>query len=277
MKKFKVGLQLYSVRDQMEKDMEGTLKAVKEMGYDYVEFAGYFGKSAEEIRALLDKYSLTCISVHQGLDFYEEGGQSAAEYIKTLGAKYSAIPWYQAEKLAGSPEWEETKAIFNRCGELLKKNGIQMLYHNHDFEFVKVDGKYKHDYLMEEISRDLLKPEFDTCWVRYAGEDPCKYLDLYAGDVEVLHLKDFTCKKLANGPAYALIDAEGNPIKGVSKEENEFRFRPVGQGMQDFPAILTAAEKAGTEYIIVEQDQTYELPSLEAVRQSREYLKTLGQ
>jgi sugar phosphate isomerase/epimerase len=277
MKKFKVGLQLYSVRDQMEKDMEGTLKAVKEMGYDYVEFAGYFGKSAEEIRALLDKYSLTCISVHQGLDFYEEGGQSAAEYIKTLGAKYSAIPWYQAEKLAGSPEWEETKALFNRCGELLKKNGIQMLYHNHDFEFVKVDGKYKHDYLMEEIARDLLKPEFDTCWVRYAGEDPCKYLDLYAGDVDVLHLKDFTCKKLANGPAYALIDAEGNPIKAASKEENEFRFRPVGQGMQDFPAILAAAEKAGTEYIIVEQDQTYELPSLEAVRESREYLKTLGQ
>lgn len=277
MKKFKVGLQLYSVRDQMEKDMEGTLKAVKEMGYDYVEFAGYFGKSAEEIRALLDKYSLTCISVHQGLDFYEEGGQSAAEYIKTLGAKYSAIPWYQAEKLAGSPEWEETKALFNRCGELLKKNGIQMLYHNHDFEFVKVDGKYKHDYLMEEIARDLLKPEFDTCWVRYAGEDPCKYLDLYAGDVDVLHLKDFTCKKLANGPAYALIDAEGNPIKAASREENEFRFRPVGQGMQDFPAILAAAEKAGTEYIIVEQDQTYELPSLEAVRESREYLKTLGQ
>ena len=277
MKKFKVCLQLYSVRDQMEKDMEGTLKAVKEMGYDYVEFAGYFGKSAEEIRALLDKYSLTCISVHQGLDFYEEGGQSAVEYIKTLGAKYSAIPWYQAERLAGSPEWEETKALFNRCGELLKKNGIQMLYHNHDFEFVKVDGKYKHDYLMQEIARDLLKPEFDTCWVRYAGEDPCKYLNMYAGDVDVLHLKDFTCKKLANGPAYALIDAEGNPIKAASKEENEFRFRPVGQGMQDFPAILAAAEKAGTEYIIVEQDQTYELPSLEAVRQSREYLKTLGQ
>lgn len=277
MKQFKIGLQLYSVRDQMEKDMEGTLKAVKEMGYDYVEFAGYFGKSAEEIRALLDKYSLTCISVHQGLDFYEEGGQTAADFIKTLGAKYSAIPWYEAGKLAGSPAWEATKALFIRCGELLKKNGIQMLYHNHDFEFVMVDGKYKHDYLMQEIPRELLKPEFDTCWVRYAGEDPCKYLALYAGDVEVLHLKDFTCKKLANGPAYALIDDAGNPIKATSKEENEFRFRPVGQGMQDFPAILAAAEKAGTEYLIVEQDETYELPSLEAVRQSREYLKSLGQ
>lgn len=277
MKKFKVGLQLYTVRDDMEKDMEGTLKAVKEMGYDYVEFAGYFGKSAEEIRAILDRYGLSCISVHQSLDFYENGGQQAVDYIKTLGAKFSAIPWYMAENLAGSPAWEDTKALFNRCGELLKKNGIQMLYHNHDFEFVKVDGKYKHDYLMEEISRDILKPEFDTCWVRYSGEDPCKYLAMYAGDVEVLHLKDFTCKRLANGPAYALIDVDGNPIEEETQGDNEFRFRPVGQGLQDFPSILAAAEKAGTEYIIVEQDNTNELPPLEAARQSREYLRSLGQ
>ena len=276
MKKFKIGLQLYSVRGEMEKDMAGTLKAVKEMGYDYVEFAGYFGKSAEEIRALLDEYGLTCISVHQGLDFYVNEGQKAVDYIKTLGARYSAIPWYAGEKLAGSAEWENTKALFTRCGELLKKNGVQMLYHNHDFEYAIVDGKYKIDHLMDEISRDLLKPEFDVCWVRYAGEDPCKYLDMYAGEVDVLHLKDFTCKKLANGPAYALIDAEGNPVDAPSKEDNEFRFRPVGQGMQDFPAILAAAEKAGTEYLIVEQDDTYEVPSLEAVRQSREYLKSIG-
>lgn len=277
MKQFKVGVQLYSVRDQMEKDMAATLKAIKEIGYDYVEFAGYFGKSAEEIRAMLDEYGLRCISVHQALDFYEEKGQAAVNFIKTLGAEYSAIPWYQAEKLAGSPAWEETKALFIRCGELLKKNGIQMLYHNHDFEFVKVNGKYKHDYLMQEIPRDLLQPEFDTCWVRYAGEDPCKYLAMYAGYVKVLHLKDFTCKQLAAGPAYDLIDENGKPMKAPTKEENDFRFRPVGQGMQDFPSILDAAEKAGTEYIIVEQDSTYETPSLEAVKQSREYLRTLGQ
>ena len=276
MKKFKIGLQLYSVRGEMEKDMAGTLKAVKEMGYDYVEFAGYFGKSAEEIRALLDEYGLTCISVHQGLDFYVNDGQKAVDYIKTLGARYSAIPWYAGEKLAGSAEWENTKALFTHCGELLKKNGVQMLYHNHDFEYAIVDGKYKIDHLMDEISRDLLKPEFDVCWVRYAGEDPCKHLDMYAGEVDVLHLKDFTCKKLANGPAYALIDAEGNPVDAPSKEDNEFRYRPLGQGMQDIPAILAAAEKAGTEYLIVEQDDTYEVPSLEAVRQSREYLKSIG-
>ena len=76
MKKFKVGLQLYSVRDEMQNDLEATLKAVKEMGYDYVETAGYFDRTAEEFRALLDKYGLTCISVHQALDFYEKKGQA---------------------------------------------------------------------------------------------------------------------------------------------------------------------------------------------------------
>ncbi len=277
MKQFKVGLQLYSVRDRMEKDMEGTLKAVKEMGYDYVETAGYFGKSAEEMRALLDKYGLTCISVHQTLDFYETKGQAGVDFIKTLGAEFSAIPWYDKSKLPGSPAWEETKALFVRSGELLKKNGIDMCYHNHDFEFETVDGKYKYDIMMEEISRDIFKPEFDTCWVRYAGEDPCMYIRAFAGNVRILHLKDFTCKKLASGPAYALIDADGNPIAPDTKEDNQFRFTPLGEGMQDFPAILTAAEEAGTEYIIVEQDETYEIPSLEAAKRSREYLKTLGQ
>lgn len=276
MKKFKVGVQLYSVRDQMEKDLPATLRAVKEIGYDYVEFAGYFGRSAEELRALLDEIGLTCISVHQGLDFYEQGGQSAVDYIKTLGARFSAIPWYEVSKLPGSPAWEETRALFVRNGELLKKNGVQMLYHNHDFEFVKIGEKYRHDIMMEEISHDLMLPEFDTCWVRYAGEDPCRYLAKYTGEVEVVHLKDFTCKRLADGPAYALIDATGKPIESEKKEDNEFRFRPLGQGMQDFPAILAAAEKAGTEYVIVEQDQSYDQPSLEAIKESREYLASLG-
>ena len=277
MRKFKVGVQLYSVRDQMEKDMDATLKAIKEMGYDYVEMAGYFGKSAEEIRALLDKHGLVCPSIHQALDFYEKDGQAAVDFVKKLGITYSCIPWYNADKLPGSPEWENTKALFIRIGKLLKENGIQMLYHNHDFEFVKVDGKYRHDIMMEEIPADLLRPEFDTCWVHYAGEDPCKYLLKYAGQIKVVHLKDFTCKQLGGGPAYDLIDENGNPMKVPSKEDNQFRFCPLGDGRQDMPAILDACDKAGAEYIIVEQDQTYELPSLDAVRRSREYLRTLGQ
>ena len=276
MKKFKVGIPLDSLREEMEKDMEKTLQRVKEIGYDYVEFAGYFGKSAEEIRALLDKYGLECISVHQGADFYIDGGQNAFDFIKTLGAKYSAIPWYEKEKLAGSDEWENTVALFTKLGEDMKANGLQLLYHNHDFEFNKFEDKYLIDHIYDSIPNNLINPEFDTCWVKYAGEDPIKYIEKYAGRVTVLHLKDFVCKNYAAGPAYALIDNEGNAVESVSKEDNEFRFKPCGHGVQDFKSILEAAEKCGTEYVIVEQDAWYDECPFECAKKSREHLKSLG-
>ena len=271
----KVGIQLYSIRQEMEKDMDAALKAVKEMGYDYVEFAGFFNKDAEDVKAMLDKYGLTAISVHQGVDPWLEKGQEAIDYLKTVGVKYCAIPWCPGEKLEGEA-WEDTKKVFTDFGKALKDNGINLLYHNHDFEFKKVDGKYVIDKMYEEIPADLFNPEFDTCWVHYAGENPCDYIRKYNGRLNVLHLKDFVCKNLGGGPVYALIDDNGGDAKNASKEDNGFEFRPVGYGIQDFPAILKAAEEVGIEYIIVEQDDSYDTPVLETAKKSREYLKSLG-
>lgn len=274
MKQFKVGLQLYSVRDAMEKDMEATLKAVKEMGYDYVEFAGYFGKTAEEVKALLDKYGLKAISVHQATDLFEKEGKAAVDYLNTIGVEYSAIPWYDKNELYNN--WDETVKKFAEVSKLLKAGGIQLMYHNHDFEFVKVDGEYVLDKLYRTLDAETLMPEIDTCWVHYAGVDPAEYVRKYAGRIKVLHLKDFVCKKLGGGPVYALIDEDGNEIKNTSKEDNGFKFTPVGSGIQDWNEILTAADEAGVEYVIVEQDDSYETCSLEAAKMSRDYLKTLG-
>ena len=271
----KVGIQLYSIRSEMEMDMDAALKAVKEMGYDYVEFAGFFDKSAEEVKALLDKHGLKAISVHQGADPWLEQGQAAIDYLKTVGVEYCAIPWYSAEKLEGEA-WEDTKKLFSDFGKALKDNGINLLYHNHDFEFKKFDGKYTIDKMYEEVPAELMNPEFDTCWVHYAGENPCDYIRKYNGRLNVLHLKDFVCKNLGGGPVYALIDDNGGDAKDASKEDNGFEFRPVGYGIQDFPAILEAAEEVGIEYIIVEQDDSYDTPVLETAKKSREYLKTLG-
>lgn len=270
----KVGVQLYSVRDHMEADMRGTLQAVKDMGYDYVEFAGYFGKSAKEVRALLDEIGLICISVHQTYDVFLSDPKYQVDYLKTIGAKYCAIPWMAPEKHKGAADYEQTVAEITKVAKLLKDNGIQMLYHNHDFEFVKVDGKYKYDWFFDAI--EGIDPEIDTCWVKYAGEDPCKYMQLYRGRINVLHLKDFTCKVLNAGPTYDLIDADGKPTKPVSREDNEFFFRPVGTGLQNFEEILACAKENGTEYVIVEQDQWYDNDSLEQIRISRENLKKLG-
>ena len=273
MKQFKVGLQLYSVRYDMDKDFEDTLRAVKEMGYDYVEFAGYYGRSAEEVKALLDDIGLICPSVHQGPDLFLEKGQEAVDYIKTLGVKYAAIPWYGIENYQNG-RFDETIEKFRTVGELLKKNGIQLTYHNHDFEFNYLDG----EFILEKIYKALpgIEGEVDTCWARYAGVDPAAFIEAHAGRMHTLHLKDFTCKKLASGPVYALIDDSGKAKEPGSKEDNGFAFRPLGMGMQDFSAILAAAEKAGTEYVIVEQDESKDMPALQAAKISRQYLKSLG-
>ncbi len=277
MKKFKVGLQLYSVREDMEKDMDGTLGAVKAMGYDYVEFAGYFGKSAEEVKALLDKHGLTCISVHQTHDVFLTEPEENIKFLKTIGAKYCAIPWMAPDKITTKAGFEQLVADAEKVGKLLKAEGIQLLYHNHDFEFLKLGGEIILDKLYSELGSDVINPELDTCWVHYAGADPVEYINKYADRSQIVHLKDFNCKELAVGPNYALIDENGNEIKAKPREENEFKFQPLGQGRQNMPAILEACDKAATEYIIVEQDQSVERPALEAVKMSREYLKTLGQ
>lgn len=275
MKKFKVGLQLYSIREDMAKDMDATLKAVKEMGYDYVEFAGFFDKSAEEVKAILDKYDLDAISVHQGMDPWLEKGQEAIDYLKTVGVRYCAIPWFDKAKLADPVEFKAAMENFTAFGKALKENGIQLLYHNHDFEFEKVDGEYIFDRIYSAVPEDILRPEIDTCWVHYAGVNPCEYIEKYSG-MKLLHLKDFVCKNLGGGPVYALIGDNSDEAKPASQEDNGFEFRPVGYGIQDFPAILASAEKAGIDCVIVEQDGHPERSAMEDARISREYLKSLG-
>jgi len=277
MKKFKIGLQLYTVRKEMDKDPEKTLAAIKEMGYDYVETAGYYGKTAKEFKELLDKYELKAISAHQGYEPFIENEQGMIEDMKTLGVEYCVVPWMPIDKLSDKESFAKIVEDITKVAKVLKANGIKMGYHNHDFEFNKVDGKFIIDLLYESVSEDLLKTEFDTCWVKYSGNDPIEYMRKYAGRSTILHLKDFVCKKFAGGPAYALIDDNGNDTDAGESTDNGFEFRPVGQGLQDFESIIKVAEEVGIEYLIVEQDAWPTAIALESAKQGREYLKTLGQ
>lgn len=274
MKKFNVGLQLYSVRNELARDFEGTLKRVAEMGYEYVEFAGYFGKTAAEVKEIMHKYGLKCISVHQGPAPFFEKGYEIIDYMAELGIEYAVIPWWEAAKLQyGTLEWEDTIKKFKEYSAAVRSRGMKTLYHNHDFEFKEINGKCIIDYLYEELPADVVNPQFDTCWVHYAGYSPAEYIDKYADRVEVIHLKDFSCKHLAGGPAYALIDGDGNEIKTDNKEDNEFKLVPLGMGRNDFKSILEAAERADAHTVIVEQDESVDRPPLEAVEISRKYLK----
>ncbi len=275
MKKFKIGIQLYSVRDEMEKDMEGTIKKIADMGYDCVEFAGYFGHTAEEVRKMCEKCGITPISVHQRNDAFIDDPKGSVDFLKELGVKYCAIPWVDPKRW--EEEYDAVVSEIRKTGELFKDSGIKLMYHNHDFELtIKHNGKFVLDSLYEEIPSDLLLPQLDMCWVNYAGQDPIEYIKKYGDVEEVLHVKDFECKNLAAGPVYALIDSKGNDGKRPDREATGFEFRPVGYGRQDFKAILKAAEDTKIKYVIVEQDAHPTNTSLEDAKLSIDYLRSIG-
>ncbi len=270
-----IALQLYSVRDEMEKDFDSTIKKVKEMGYDGVEFAGLFNKSAKEVKVLLNEVGLAPVSAH--VPYYDmlENPEGVISDYKEIGCEYVAVPYLTEECRPGTAGFESTVEGIRKIGEAAKKLGLQLLYHNHDFEFVKLDGKYALDVLYDTIPEDLLKTELDTCWVKVGGECPVKYIEKYSGRAPVVHLKDFVGSK-DGGPLYQLIGIDDNNNAENKKTEQSFEFRPVGYGVQDFPAIVKASEKAAAKWVVVEQDNpSMEKSTLECAKMSIDYLKTI--
>ena len=268
-----VAVQLYSVRDEAERDLFGTIKKMKELGYDGVEFACLFGNDPKEIAAFCKETEIVPVSAHVPYyDMLENPEKVLADYAE-IGCKYVAVPYLTEECRPGTDGWEATIEGIRKIAQAAKKLGIQLLYHNHDFEFVKIDGKYALDILYDSISEDILKTELDTCWVNVGGENPAGYIIKYSGRSPVVHLKDFKGKK-SDKPLYKLI---GIDEKEEAQAANTFSFMPVGHGEQDMPAILDASVKAGSEWVVVEQDNPAEGDTpLNSVKLSREYLRSLG-
>lgn len=269
--KFLTAIQLYSIRDDMAQSVENTLKAVKEMGYDGVEFAGLFGKSAAEMKALCEEIGLVPISAHVPyVDLIND--LSLLETYAEIGCRFVVVPYLVEEYRPGNPRFAEIPEGLKIIGAKAKELGLTLGYHNHDFEFVKLGDKWGLDVIFEEVPADLLETELDTCWVRVGGEDPAAYVTKYAGRCTLLHLKDYVGQKARN--MYNLIGLDEHEEKKADAQE--FEFRPVGMGVQDFPAILAAAEQAGTEWIIVEQDRpSLGLTPMQCARASITYLKGL--
>lgn len=272
----KVGLQLYSVREEMGKDVENTLKEVKNMGYDYVEFAGYFGKSPREISGLLEKFDLKCSSVHQGYADILKNEEESMEYLKAVKAEYVAIPAMGMENHKGGPGFDKAVEDIKKAAGILKRENISLLYHNHEFEFKKYRGKFLLDWLFEEISQEHLNTQIDCCWVLFAGYDPALYLKKYENRSPVIHIKDFVCKNCHIEPV-SLEEDIGDEEKPKTPEDCGFVFKPLGEGILNIPEILKIAAKSGTEYLIVEHDAPAEgLTEMQTAKLGREYLASLG-
>ena len=273
---FSVALQVYSVRDFAEKDLKGTLQKVKEMGYDGVEFAGLYGHTPAEVKSMVEEIGLNPISAHVPLDEMLSDPDKVIAGYAEIGCKFIAVPYLNEDRRPGTEGFAQTIKDIKYLDEATKKHGIQLLYQNHDFEFKKVDGEYALDVLYQTIPSDLLQTEIDTCWVNVAGEDPANYVRKYSGRAPVVHLKDFVMGgREKPEQMYELIGIEAE--EAAVQEEETFGFRPVGYGVQNFPAILTASEEAGAEWLVVEQDKpSMGKTAIECAELSRKYLESLG-
>ncbi len=266
----KVGVQLYSVREYMEKDYVKTLTEIAKMGYEGVEFAGFCADPAE-MGKVAKGLGMEVISCHYPYAKMVENPDKAFSDCLAAGCKYIVIPWLGRSKELADENIDATIEKIKEIAALAKKAGLTMLYHNHDFEFDKIDGEYIIDKLYREVPEDLLKTQLDTCWVNVGGENPANFVRKYSGRAPLVHLKDFTGTKSKN--MYELI---GTDAAVADVENNKFRLRPVGYGVQDMPEIIKASEEAGADWIIVEQDNSDELPLIECVKLARDYLKTIG-
>jgi sugar phosphate isomerase/epimerase len=256
----KVGVQLYTVRDLMKDDFEGTIAKVAQIGYKEVEFAGYFGRTGQQVRAVIDKNGLSAPSTHVQYDELDDKFPSVIETSNTIGMKYIVCPWIP-EELRKSPDiWKQASEKFNKCGEQTKKAGMQFAYHNHWFEFLPVNGKLPYDALLKLCDANLVKMEMDLCWITAAGGDPLKYFSLYPGRFPLVHVKDLkTLPKITAG--------------GAQNYGDTVDLTEVGSGLIDWKKIFAQSDKAGIKHYIVEHDHPKQ--PLESIKGSYEYLSKL--
>ena len=250
----RIGLELYTVRDALAKDFEGTLAQVAKIGYKEVEFAGYFAHlpefnpSPKRTREILDADGLSAPATHVPYSALSpENWPKVIEASKILGHEYIVNPSIDREVLNQPDGWKRAAETFNRAGEESQKAGIQFAYHNHVEEFKALpDGKLPYDILLTESDPKLLKMEIDLGWAHEAKADPLAYYAKYPGRFPLVHVKDF--------------DKNG-------------MMTEVGSGVIDWKAIFAKADLAGIKHYFVEHDQP--MMPMESIQKSYSYLEKL--
>ncbi|WP_289039421.1 sugar phosphate isomerase/epimerase [uncultured Zobellia sp.] len=257
------GLALYTLRDDMASDAKTTLKSVADAGYKYIEAAGYndgkfYGMTPSEFKSTLKEIGLKPISSHQSTVTLENADAMIAD-VKAAGFKYFVIPippmgLFTFEevgmKMGMTGGAENLANILDELGAKCKKAGLKLLYHNHDFEFkADDDGVVVIDYLLENCNPKLVNFQMDLFWVTKAGADPVAYFKKYPKRFKIWHVKDMN---------------------------EEGWFAPVGTGSIDFARILAQKKLSGMKYYMVEQDKTFKMEPLEAIKVSRKGLKKFG-
>ena len=259
-----IGLQLYTVRDAMQQDPNGTLTKVAQIGYNSVEGATYtgtekfYGMDPKTFAGVLKQNNLIMPSSHYRLGEEKTNGADtqgtmlhdwdrAVDDAATVGVKYMVCAYLSEEERGGIDHYKQLAEQFNKAGERCKKANIQFCYHNHDFEFAAQNGQLPYDVLLNNTDKDLVKMEIDLYWVTKAGHDPIELFNQHPGRFPLWHVKD---------------------MDNTSKHD----FTEVGNGVIDFKKIFAKADKAGLKYFFVEQDKCPGSP-FDSITKSYNYIR----
>jgi sugar phosphate isomerase/epimerase len=263
-KSFGVGLQLYTIRDAMTADVQGSLKKLSDLGYKNLELANYsdgkfYGFTPTEFKKMVNDLGMEIISSHTSVEaegITMESAKKMADDHAELGVQYCVQPWVE-EKDRNVESYKKMVADWNEVGRIMKDVGIQFGYHNHNFEFANLDGIVPYyDIFMPEMDPDLITMEIDFFWVSKAGQDPVEMFKKYPGRFQLFHMKDMFTKEA--------------PFYDVTKND----IAPVGAGVIDFKNILAAKEVAGMKYLFVEDDNQGNGKPFEALETSIHNLTT---
>jgi sugar phosphate isomerase/epimerase len=261
-----IGLQLYTIRDAMALDVPGSLKKVSDIGYKYLELAGYadgkfYGYEPAEFRKLVNDLGMEILSSHtqvEGAGVTLDNAKKMAEDHAKLGVKYCLQPWIVEEMRTTIASYQKMAANWNQIGKVMKEFGIQFGYHNHNFEFDTVEGKIPYfDVMLAELDKKLVTMELDIFWTTKAGQNPVDIIKKYPGRFQLFHMKDMYTKE---APFYTTVGVQD--------------FAPVGAGVINFKEILAVKNIAGMKYMVVEQDQSRDGIIFDDIKTSIANLKT---
>lgn len=245
----KIGLQLYSVKELSEKDFLGTLASVAKVGYDGVEFAGYFGTSAKELKKALDDGGIKACGSHISMEALDKDLDGMIAYSQEIVSPYIICPYLGGEWVGSADAWKRTAERFNVIGRKCVENRLLFGYHNHDFEFVKYGDKMAYDILVENTDPENLFLELDTYWVDFAGMDLSEFMDKYSKRIKLLHMKD-------------------------RKSLEDKRNTEIGKGVMDIQAIVTAGKKLGAHWYIVEQEY-FDIDPIRSIAESLHFMRDI--
>ncbi len=247
-----IGIQLYTLRDQVKENFKGTLQKIADIGYNAVEAAGYadrkfYGYAPKEYKKIAEEKGLIPQSSHSGISL--DNVDQVIDDTLEAGMSYIVLPYLAQDKRKTIDDYKKLAEEFNRIGERCKMSGLRFGYHNHAFEFEKMDGIIPYDIMLEQTEPEFVTMQLDLYWMVYGGYDPLDYFEKYPGRFELWHVKD---------------------MDHTEKRE----CTEIGQGIIDFKNIFAAKDKAGMKYYYVEQE-AFKIPPFESIRISFNYLDNM--